>query len=114
MCSSDLIAKLKYTYGGRVVGSVNVVPSKAEVEDNFFGEKNNPSDKNVIVIKTSHILIALGILIGLVVAIFVGKRLYDNYYVIRHDMEVKKQRRQRFRTISKRKKKWRRRDRMFR
>ncbi len=111
---SDVIAKLKYTYGGRVVGSVNVVPSKAEVEDNFFGEKNNPSDKNVIVIKTSHILIGLGILVGLVVAIFVGKRLYDNYYVIRHDMEVKKQRRQRFRTISKRKKKWRRRDRMFR
>ena len=43
----------------------------------------------------------------------IGKRLYDNYYVIRHDMEVKKQRRERFRPVSGRKKKWKKKDRMF-
>lgn len=110
---NGVIAKLEYTYGGQVVGSVNVVPSQAEVEDNYFEEQENTSDKKVLVIKTSHILIAAGILIGIIVAIIVGKSLYDNYYVILHDMEVKKQRRNRFRPVSRRKKRWKRKNRMF-
>jgi len=111
--SGDAVAQLKYTYGGHVAGCADVVLSNAEVEDYYFSEKNEPSDVNVIEIKTSDILIVLGgivLLVGLIIGI---KCLYDNYYVILHSMEVKKQRKDRFRPISNRKKKWRKRDRMF-
>lgn len=108
-----VIAKLEYTYGGHVAGSVAVVPSKAEVEDNYFGEQPKPTDKNVIVIKTVHILTVLAILVGIALVILAGKLLYDNYYLIRHDIKVKQERKDRFRPISNRKKKWKKRDRMF-
>ena len=107
------IAQLNYTYGGRVVGCVDVVFSDAKVDGNYFDGQAEEDDTKVIVIKPSYIAIGLGILLAVVVLIVVGKRLYDNYYVIKHDMEVRKQRRERFRPASGRKKKWRKRDRMF-
>lgn len=108
-----VIAQMNYTYGGHLAGSVNVVLSNAEVEENYFDGQEAPSDVNVIEIKPSYIFIAIGILVGIIVLILVIKRIYDNFYVILHDMEVKKQRKDRFRPVSRRKKKWRRKDRMF-
>ena len=42
-----MIAQLQYTYGGHTVGKVNVVPSKAVVEDNYLEdiEKGKPLDE---------------------------------------------------------------------
>lgn len=108
-----VIAKMNYTYGGHLAGSVNVVLSNAQVEENYFDREEKPSDVNVIEIKPIYIVLGVAILIGVVALILVGKRLYDNFYVILHDMEVRKQRKERFRPISRRKKKWRRKDRMF-
>lgn len=111
--SSGVIAQLNYTYGGHLAGRVNVVFSKAEVEENYFDGETKPSDVNVIEIKPSNIFWGLGIILAIGVVIFIGKRLYDNFYVILHDMEVKKQRKNRFRPVSRKKKKWRKKDRMF-
>lgn len=108
-----VIAKMNYTYGGHLAGSVNVVLSNAQVEENYFDREEKPSDVNVIEIKPIYIVLVVAILIGVVALILVGKRLYDNFYVILHDMEVRKQRKERFRPVSRRKKKWRRKDRMF-
>ena len=108
---NGVVAKLNYTYGGHVAGCVNVVRSNAEIEDNYFGEKKDPA--NVIVIKPIYVLIGFGLFILLVAMLLIAKRLYDNYYVIRHDMKVKRQRKDRFRPVSKRRKKWRKKDRMF-
>ena len=110
---SGVIAQLNYTYGGHLAGCVDVVLSNAEVEENYFDGEEKPSNVNVIEIKPSSILLVLGIILAVGAVILVGKRLYDNFYVILHDMEVKKQRKARFRPVSKRKKKWRKRDRMF-
>lgn len=110
---SGVIAQLNYTYGGHLAGCVDVVLSKTEVEENYFDGEEKPSDVNVIEIKPASILLVLGIVLAIGAIILVGKRLYDNFYVILHDMEVKKQRRERFRPVSKRKKKWRKKDRMF-
>ena len=112
--SNGVIAQMNYTYGERKVGSVNVVLSQAEVEENYFNGEEKPSDKNVIEVKPSYIAIGLGILIAVTALIIVGKKLYDNFYVIIHDMEVRKQRRERFRPISRKRKRRSRRDRMFR
>ena len=109
----NVIAQLRYTYGGYMVGKVDVVPSKAVVEDNYFKMDYNNSEKNIVEIKVSTIIWIVVFLILFIIAIIFGKKLYDNYYVILHNMNVRKQRRSKFKPINKKKKRWRRRDRMF-
>lgn len=108
-----VMAQLNYTYGGHVAGCVDVVLSGSKVEENYFDGQEEPTDVKVIVVKPIYIVLGIGIFVALIILIIVGKRLYDNYYVIRHDMEVRRQRRERFRPISGRKKKWKKKDRMF-
>lgn len=111
--TGNKIAQLQFTYGDHMVGKVDVVPSKAEVEDNYFTMENKNSELNVVEMKASTLvwIVILFILLG--IGIIVGKRVYDNYYVILHNMDVKKQRRSKFKPINKKKKRWRKRDRMF-
>lgn len=115
--SGSLIAQLQYTYGGRSVGSVDIVTSGVKVEDSYFDyakEEQDETGKNVIRIKPMYLIsIVLGVFIIGVIIIFC-KRLYDNYYVILHNMEVRRQRKERFRPISNKKRRWKKRDRMFR
>lgn len=109
------LAQLQYTYADRVVGKATIVTTGAKVEEKYF-KKEQPEeaadDVRVVVIRPEWI--GLGILaIALVVlCIYFGKKLYDNYYVIRHNREVRKARRDRFKTTE-RKKRYRKRDRMF-
>lgn len=110
---NGVVAQLNYTYGNHLVGSADVVFSNAKVEENYFEGQEEPSDVNVVVIKPAYVLMVIGIVVAIGAVIFLGKQLYDNYYVIRHDMEVKKQRRERLRPVIKRKKKWKKKDRMF-
>lgn len=109
---SGVVAQLHYTYGGHVAGYVNIVLSNAEVDDNYF-EDQRPTNTNVIVIKSSTIFQVLGIIVLLVLLILGVKLLYDNYYLILHNLKVKRQRKDRFRKVTSRKKKWRKKDRMF-
>ena len=110
---SGVIAQLNYTYGGHLAGRVNIVLSNAEVEENYFDGENKSEDINIIEIKATDILLVVGIVAVISALIHLGKRLYDNFYVILHDLQVKEQRKRRFRPISKKKKKWKKRDRMF-
>ena len=109
---SGVVAQLNYIYGGHVAGCVNIVLSHAEVDDNYF-EDQVPTNTNVIVIKSSSIFITLGIIVLFVLLILGVKLLYDNYYLILHNIKVKKQRKDRFRKISTRKRRWKKKDRMF-
>lgn len=120
LITSDLpvntLAQLKYTYSNHVVGLVDIVPSEVDIEDNYFEyskKREEESEVNIIKIKPTVIFLILLIIIAIGVLIFIGKRLYDNFYVILHDMSVKKQRRARFRPINKKRRRRRRRDRMF-
>ncbi len=119
--SSKVIASLAYTYAGRSVGSVNIVASGVKVEDSYFdkvpeldaGDPDEPS-KNVVKLKPLDIaLIVLGVVIAIVI-IVLCKLLYDNYYVIIHNMEVRRQRKERFRPNNTKPRKWNKRNRMFR
>ncbi|MBR2044866.1 MAG: D-alanyl-D-alanine carboxypeptidase [Agathobacter sp.] len=109
----NIIAQLRYSYGDHMVGKVDVVPSKAVVEDNYFKMENQNSEVNIVEVKLSTIIWIVVGLILLIVGIILGKKLYDNYYLILHNWNVKKERRSRFRPINKKKKRWRKRDRMF-
>ena len=110
----NTLAKVEYVYGNHVVGIVDVVPSQADIEDNYFEyAKQREEESNIVKVKPTVILLILfiGAIIGVIV--FFVKRLYDNFYVIRHDMMVKRQRRSRFKPIEKKRRRRRRSDRMF-
>lgn len=111
--SGDIIGRLKYTYGEHMVGKVDVIPSNVTVEDNYFEMENNNSDVNVVKIKASTLFWIVVFIILLGIGIVFGKHIYDNYYVILHNIDEKKQRRSRFKPVNKKKKRWRKRDRMF-
>lgn len=115
--SKGTIARLEYTYGDRVVGTVDLIPSGVSVNENYFDQAANlKDDENINVIKIKPIYILLGV-VGIVLVLlllFAIKYVYDYYYVIRHDMNVKRERKRRFRTISKRRRRRKKSDSMFR
>ena len=110
-----IIAKLKYTYAGRVVGRANIVETGVKIEDSYFEqEKPEKTDGSVrtIWIKPAMFGVAFIVILILVVLIYLGKKLYDNYYLIRHRRQMRKIDRARFK-VYKRRKRYHRRDRMF-
>lgn len=114
--TGSVIAQLQYSYAGRPIGRVDIKSSGAKVEEDYFDyakEEQEELDKNIVKIKPLSILAVVLVVFVILIIIIFCKRLYDNYYVILHNMEVKRQRKERFRPISTKKKKWKRRDRMF-
>lgn len=111
-----VLARLQYTYGDRVVGKVDIIPSGVSAEDSYFDYASNrveDTEVNVVKVKPIYIGIAVGIVVGIGVIILGIKYFYDNYYVIVHDMQVKQERRRRFRPVNQRKRRWKKKDRMF-
>lgn len=110
-----VVARIQYTYADHVVGNVGIVKTGAKVEENYFEkqkEEQTDGAGKVILIKPKVIFLVVLMLGLLAILIYAGKKLYDNFYVIRHKIEVKKIDKERFRTND-RKKRRRRRDRMF-
>lgn len=108
---SGKVAELVYTYGDKVVGIATIVPSGVTVGDNYFNSNASQVDKEVHTVKIKPIYILLGILclIALVIIIILIKKVYDNYYLIRHNMELKRQRQSRFRPVNRKRESLRRR-----
>lgn len=109
------IASLRYTYADKEIGSVDIVASDIQVEDSYFEQakqKEEASDVKVVKIKPGTIfLIVFGIIL-FVALVYFGKQLYEKFYVIKHNFNVWKHRKSRFRSKTK-KKPYRRRDRLF-
>lgn len=110
------LAQLKYTYAKRIVGTAEIVTTGAKMPETYFEAlEDQPPEENprVIVIQPMLILLALVLVAFVVALVYSAKRLYDNYYWIRHRMEVRKEQKERFR-IKNTKKRYRKKDRMFR
>ena len=111
---SGTLAQLKYTYADRTVGTAKIVTTGAKVEESYF-EKQMPAQEEDLRVIEIHPAMILLIVLGLAVIgvlIYLGKKLYDNFYVIRHKREVRRAQKERFR-IRESKKRYRRKDRMF-
>lgn len=111
--TSDVVGTITYTYADRVVGKADIVATGVEIEPFVFdnqkdGQKHEKND-SIIHIKPSMIIGALLAIAILVVCIFIGKYLYDNIYIIRHNMSMKNDAKSRFREIKSRKNRRRRR-----
>ena len=108
------VARLAYTYAGHEVGSVDIVKTGAKVKDNYYVNTDSGQKKNerVIRIDPAWLIVAGVVIVAAVVLLFLAKRAYDNFYVIRHQRKTKKNDKMRFRE-KKRKKYNRRKDRFF-
>ncbi|MBQ8278726.1 MAG: D-alanyl-D-alanine carboxypeptidase [Roseburia sp.] len=104
---SAVAGTITYTYADRIVGSADIVATGAEIESYVFDNQKEGAvreeDKNTIEIKPVTILAVLVAVGILAVLIYITKYLYDNIYIIRHNMSVKTERKSRFREIKKRK-----------
>lgn len=105
--SDSVVGTISYTYAGHEVGKADIVKTGVEVQGFVFdNQKEEASTENVKEISTVQINpIAIGLSIaGLVLLAIVGmvlKYVADNYYIIRHNMEVRKSRREQFRKVKK-------------
>ena len=110
------LAKLKYTYAGRIVGQANIVATGAKVDNSYFNQQRSASGEEgevrEVQIKPVMFVIIFAAIVVLGLLIYLAKKLYDNFYVICHNMQMRRNERARFR-VRKRKKRYRRRDRMF-
>lgn len=108
------VARLAYTYAGHEVGSVDIVKIGAKVKDNYYVNTDSGQKKNerVIRIDPAWLIVAGVVIVAAVVLLFLAKRAYDNFYVIRHQIKTKKNDKMRF-SEKKRKKYNRRKDRFF-
>jgi D-alanyl-D-alanine carboxypeptidase len=112
----DRIAELSYTYAGRNVGTAGIVVTGATAEESLFETEPEEIDPDVTVVevKPTMILAVLLIIIGVGILLYLGKKLIDNFYIIRHNFMEKREQRARFRGTRERKRKNRKRDRLFR
>lgn len=111
---SGTLARLKYTYAGRVVGQADIVATGAKVDNSYFEQKDAGKEDAERVVRITPVMFVIGFVcvVALALLIYFGKKLYDNFYVIRHNIQMRRMEKARFR-VTKRKKRYRKRDRMF-
>lgn len=109
------IAELSYTYAGKNVGSASIVITGAAAEDTPFEkeQEEETSDIKVVRIKPVMIVVVLLAIAALAALIYFGRRLFDNFYIIRHNLSAKWMQRNRFREIRRKKRRRRKKDRWF-
>ena len=103
--SESVVGTITYNYAGREVGRADIVKTGAEVDgfvfDNEKDLEEGTEEEEVSTVRIrplTIVFIVLGVILA-VLLIFSIKKLVDNYYIIRHNMEVRKSRREQFKKI---------------
>ena len=67
---------------------MDIVKTGAKVKDNYYVNTDSGQKKNerVIRIDPAWLIVAGVVIVAAVVLLFLAKRAYDNFYVIRHQM----------------------------
>lgn len=121
--TSGKVAKLQYSYAGHEVGSAEIVLSDVEVQNSLMEKSQSfqeeTTEQEAVVEKKEFVLkpiyfVFLGVaLLVLIIVILIVRKFMKNFYILRHNHEMKKLQRTQYRTVRQRKRP-RRRDRMFR
>lgn len=109
----SVVGTIDYTYAGHQVGKADIVRTGIEVEGFVFDnqKKESQEEEAVSTVRITPLMI-IGIVLTIVILVIIGiviKYIADNYYIIRHNIEVRKSRREQFTRIKNRKQKRRRR-----
>ena len=109
----DVVGSISYTYADRIVGRADIVRTGIEVQSYVFDnqlevpEVGEEKPFTMQINPMNVILCGVGAVM-VVILIFFVRWLADNYYIIRHNMEVRRNQREQFRVIKKRQKRRRR------
>ena len=108
---SNIAGTISYSYAGRSVVKADIVTTGAVIEEYIFDNQieNAAEEEETIQLKPSTIVAIAAMICLLIVMLLLGKYVYDNIYIIRHNLSVQMDRRERFREIKKRKQRRRRR-----
>ena len=108
---SNIAGTISYSYAGRSVGKADIVTTGAVIEEYIFDNQidNAAEEEETIQLKPSTIVAIAAMICLLIVMLLWGKYVYDNIYIIPHNLSVQMDRRERFREIKKRKQRRRRR-----
>lgn len=110
--TNDTVGTISYQYAGHEVGKADIVKTGAKIEEYRFDNQtveqeveNTETAETVstIRIKPVTIIIVIAVIVILGVIALFAKKFADNYYIIRHNMEVRRNRKNQFRKIKRRK-----------
>lgn len=102
--SDDVVGTIRYTYAGREVGKADIVRTGIQIEGFAFDNQKAEDSEEEEAVSTVHIrpMTIVWIVVAffiLVLLIIIGKYFADNYYIIRHNMEVRRNRREQYRKV---------------
>lgn len=116
--SQEVVGTILYTYAGHEVGRADIVKTGVVIEGYVFDNEKKEAEgaapetdsdaapTSPVQIRPQLILL-LGIaLTVLALLLFFAKKFVDNYYIIRHNMEVRRYRREQFKEIREKKRTW--------
>lgn len=112
--NTTALATLVYTYAGRQVGRVEIITSGAQAEALQVQERKEDTNEEIKVVTIYPLfIVAIVLLIAFVlIVLFLGTYFYNNFYVIRHNLSMRREQRKRFRENGSKKKR-RKKDRLF-
>lgn len=101
---SNIAGTISYSYAGRAVGQADIITTGAVIEEYVFDNQieSATEEEETIQVKPSTIVVIAAMICLLIVMLLLGKYVYDNIYIIRHNLSVQKDRREKFREIKKR------------
>jgi hypothetical protein len=97
------LAKFEYSYANRTVGQVSIVTTGAKVDAPEFQDPipDSETEEEIRVVKIEpkwigFAILAIAVLVGL---IFLLRWFFRNYYIRKHDRDLRKEQKKRFRTV---------------
>lgn len=111
--SGEAVGTIVYSYADRVVGKAQIVATGVQIQGYVFDNQVEPeevaeameqtaeSGSNVPKTPFKAVMVGGGIAALLAAGYFL-KKFWDNFYIIKHNMEVKRSRRAQFKAIKKR------------
>lgn len=109
--TNDVVGTISYTYAGHEVGSADIVKTGVTIEEFAFDNRQQDEEEmeteaeteavSTVNIKPQSIVWTVVILILAAVLLYVAKRFYDNYYIIRHNMQIRRNEKTQFRSARK-------------
>lgn len=96
--SDSIVGTISYTYAGHEVGNADIQKTGVVIEGFVFDNQTEESteEENIatIQIKPVTIILIIFAVILFIILLFLIKKLADNWYIIRHNMEVRRSRRE--------------------
>ena len=116
--TNDTVGTIEYTYAGHEVGKADIVKTNVQVPEYKFSNQTDVSEEaqteetehvSKIQIRMSTIITVVVVVLVLLVLGIIIKKVADNFYIIKHNFEVRKEHKRLFKREKKRNKRRRRR-----